>query len=62
MKYFGVSSVFGNSKDSIQKNIRKKYNDKGIRLMISAFGASENPTSRNLNPIDCANKLGKFVS
>lgn len=29
--------------------------------MISAFGATEFPTSAGVDPTDCAIKLGKFV-
>ena len=29
--------------------------------MVSAFGATEMPTSANVNPISCAQKLGQFV-
>lgn len=38
--YFGSSSVFGSTKLAIQQNIKKKYNDNGIKLLISAFGAT----------------------
>lgn len=40
IKYFGTNTVFGTTKDQIQKYIRKKYNDKGIKVLISAFGSS----------------------
>lgn len=30
----------GSTKDAMQKAIKKKYNDAGISLMISAFGAT----------------------
>jgi hypothetical protein len=40
IKYFGSNSVFGKTKDEIQKNLKKKYNDNGIKIMISAFGAT----------------------
>lgn len=37
------------------------YNDKGIKLLISAFGATEFPTSAGKDPIVTANSLGDFV-
>jgi len=40
VKYFGTDSVFGKSKEQIQNNIRAKYNQYGIKLLISAFGAT----------------------
>jgi hypothetical protein len=38
--YFGTNSVFGKTNDEIQKNLKKKYNDKGIKIFVSAFGAT----------------------
>lgn len=62
VKYFGSDSVFGNTKDQIQKNLKKKYNDNGVKILISAFGATEFPTTGGVDPIDCATKLASFVS
>ena len=41
--------------------MKNAYNANGISLILSAFGASENPTSMGLSPIQCANKLAKYV-
>eukprot|EP00178_Gracilaria_changii_P011312 TRINITY_DN32280_c0_g1_i1.p1 TRINITY_DN32280_c0_g1~~TRINITY_DN32280_c0_g1_i1.p1 ORF type:complete len:138 (-),score=3.54 TRINITY_DN32280_c0_g1_i1:656-1069(-) len=43
--YFDRGNDFGSDTQSIQKNIKKRFNDAGIKLMISAFGSSEYPTS-----------------
>ena len=40
IKYFGSNNPFGSTKDSFQKNMKAKYNAAGIKLMISAFGAT----------------------
>ncbi len=40
LKYFGTENPFGTTKDQIQKTLKKKYNDAGIKIMISAFGAT----------------------
>lgn len=61
MRYFGGASRFGNSNDEVQKNLKKLYNDGGVKILISAFGATEFPTSGGVDPTDCANKLGNFV-
>lgn len=37
------------------------YNDKGIKLLVSVFGATEFPTSAGKDPIKTANKLAQFV-
>ena len=54
VKYFGENNPFGKTKNQIQKNLKKKYNDNGIKILISAFGATEFPTISGVNPIDCA--------
>jgi hypothetical protein len=35
-----MGTLFGNTNDAIRTNIKKKYNDAGIKLMVSAFGAT----------------------
>lgn len=62
VKFFGPDSVFGSTKDQIQKNLKKKYNDNGVKILISAFGATEFPTTAGTDPVACAQKLGAFVS
>ena len=38
------------------------YARKGIKLMVSAFGATEKPTTFGYKAVDCANKLADYVS
>ncbi len=40
IKYFGGDSIFGKTKEEVQLNLKKKYNDNGIKILISAFGAT----------------------
>ena len=61
MKYFGQDNPFGNSKEAVQKFLKDKYNKNGVKILISAFGATEMPTTANVDPNECANKLGGFV-
>lgn len=61
VKYFGADSIFGSTKEEIQKNLKEKYNKAGIKILISAFGSSEFPTTSKVDPIGCAVKLGNFV-
>ena len=56
--YFGEGNSFGKTTDHIQKSIKKIYNDHGIRVIVSAFGDSENPTSAGSDPVACGQKLG----
>lgn len=59
VRYIGASAQLGNTKDQIQKSIKKKYNDAGIYLFVSAFGGTEYPT--NDNPVTVATNLANFV-
>ena len=43
----------GATTQEVQKASRKKYNDAGIRILVSAFGATEFPTSRGMNATYC---------
>jgi hypothetical protein len=61
LHYFGNDNPWGSTKDEVQKALKKKYNDNGVKIMVSAFGATEFPTTGGVNPVDCATKLGNFV-
>lgn len=61
VKYFGADSQFGKTKTEIQQNLKKKYNDAGVKIMISAFGATEFPTTAGKDPITTAKALSSFV-
>lgn len=43
--YLGSGTGLGSNTDEIQKKLKQLYNDAGIKIMISAFGATEHPTS-----------------
>ena len=59
--YFGDQTKFGGSSDEIQKSIKALYNKAGIKIMVSAFGDSEFPTSAGADPAECGKKFGQFV-
>ncbi len=59
--YIG-KSTFGATDVEIRTNLKKIYNDNGIKLMVSAFGATEQPTSAGYDATDCAKKLADYVS
>jgi hypothetical protein len=46
----------------VQKAVRKRYNDAGVKILVSAFGSTEFPTSRGMNATDCGIRLGKYVN
>jgi len=60
---YGMNNLgFGSTTKEVQAAIRKKYNDAGIRILVSAFGATEFPTSRGMNATECGTKLGHYVN
>ncbi|KDN50379.1 glycoside hydrolase family 18 protein [Tilletiaria anomala UBC 951] len=46
---------------SVQKKYKQAYNDAGVKLMVSAFGASDKPQSSGRNAVDVATSIAKFV-
>jgi hypothetical protein len=36
----GKESKFGSTDDQIRNNLKKAYNDKGIKVLVSAFGST----------------------
>ena len=60
VKYIGASPDLGSTKDQIQKSIKKKYNDAGISVFVSAFGATEMPTGQD--PASVAAALASWVN
>lgn len=46
---------------SERSSILKEYNDAGIHLIVSAFGATQQPTTSGANAVTVANDLAKWV-
>lgn len=60
LTYFGAGT-FGSTSAAIRASIKQIFNSNGIKLMVSAFGATETPTSSGFNATDCALRLADFV-
>lgn len=59
--YLGTESGFGNRKTQVQEKLIEKYRSAGKKVLISAFGNVEQPTTSGANSIAVAKKLAKFV-
>jgi hypothetical protein len=59
--YYIGAEAFGTTKLEIQQTLKANYTKAGIKLLVSAFGSTENPTSSNYDVYDCANRLAQFV-
>ena len=58
--YMGTESVFGNTDAAIRTALKKAYNDAGVKILVSAFGSTDEPT--RLDPVVVATNLAKFVN
>ena len=52
---------FGNTNEEIWSNLVDRYHSKGMRILVSAFGSTEFPTSGGKDPVATAEKLAQFV-
>ena len=60
-KYLGDKNPWGSDNHQVQLAMKKIYNDAGIKIMVSAFGSTEFPTTHYEDPVMCATKLGNYV-
>ena len=61
MNFIGAGE-FGSTNDEIRTNMKGNYSSGGVKLLVSAFGATEYPTTSGYNATDCALKLADFVN
>lgn len=47
--------------DGERDSIKSQYNDAGIKLIVSAFGSTETPTSSGVDPVGAATTMGNWV-
>lgn len=59
--YFGTQT-FGSTDDQIRTNLLGLYRSKGIKVMVSAFGATEYPTTQGIDPVKCASDISNYVT
>ena len=59
--YFGKGSAYGNTTKAIQANLSCSYHQQNAKVMVSAFGATSNPTSSNIDATAVGKNLAMFV-
>lgn len=59
--YIGPGYV-GDTILDIQTNLKQKYAAAGVKLLISAFGATDNPTSSGADPVQVGQKIAAFAN
>jgi chitinase len=59
--YVSSDNPWGSSNQAVQAAWVQKYHSAGIKILVSAFGATEFPTSAGVDPVACGTKLANFV-
>lgn len=54
-------SPYGTTTAEIQTTLKKNFTDAGTKLLVSAFGATQTPTTSGFSVTDCATQLANFV-
>jgi hypothetical protein len=57
--YLGTN--LGKNKSEIQAYIKGLYANSSVKLLVSAFGASEFPVNSSLNAVACGKKMASFM-
>lgn len=60
LRYMGASEL-GSTNNDIRANMLASYHSKGVKVLISAFGATEFPTTLGLDAMQCADSLADFI-
>mmetsp|Transcript_9519 Transcript_9519/g.10523 ORF Transcript_9519/g.10523 Transcript_9519/m.10523 type:complete len:333 (+) Transcript_9519:291-1289(+) len=61
LHYFSAQNPFGSTSAEIQANLTSMYHAAGKKIMISAFGATEFPTSGGKDAVKTCTDLANFV-
>lgn len=55
------ANAYGTTTQEIQATLKKNFTNAGVKLMISAFGSTQTPTTSKFDPVDTATQLAKFA-
>uniref|UniRef100_A0A6B2LAJ2 chitinase n=1 Tax=Arcella intermedia TaxID=1963864 RepID=A0A6B2LAJ2_9EUKA len=61
LTYVSSDNPWGSTTTAVQAAWLNLYHKNGIKLMVSAFGATEFPTSAGVDPVQCGHDLANFV-
>jgi len=59
--YCSSQNPWGNTTAQIQAAWVNLYHGAGIKILVSAFGSTDFPTSQGVDPVACGNQLAQFV-
>ena len=58
---FDQAAAWASLSGQQRATIKNEYSSAGIRLIVSAFGDSEQPTTSKADPVSTANSMAQFV-
>ena len=56
-----MPDLFQSTDELTRKEMKERYNNAGIKIMISAFGGTSHPASEGKNAATCAAQLADYV-
>lgn len=59
--YTTDDNPWGNTTQAIQSHWIRQYHASGMKILVSAFGATEFPTTAGIDPVQCGTDLANFV-
>jgi len=59
--YVSADNPWGKSNAEVQTAWRNIYHAHNVKVLVSAFGSTDFPTSRGVDPVACGQQLAKFV-
>jgi len=59
--YVSSDNPWGSSTQAVQAAWLQRYHAQGIKVLVSAFGSTEFPTSAGVDPVKCGTDLANFV-
>lgn len=59
--YFGRETAYGETKEEIQTNLINEFHAAGIKVLVSAFGMAEYPTSQGYDAGTTCTQMAYFV-
>jgi len=59
--YVSSDNPWGGSNQAVQRAWLERYHSAGVKVLVSAFGATEFPTSAGVDPVKCGTDLANWV-
>jgi len=61
IKYVSTDNPWGSTTAAVQKAWLDRYHAAGIKVLVSAFGATDFPTTGGVDPVQCGQRIADFV-